>query len=287
MHIWHIVLTFLNLTLLIKADEQQKKYALMTYEEYTGIRHEAPYMFSSEKNNQHIYYFGANHSRDPNNAQFPILEAFWQEFLDVTDGKNCAVLVEGALRTIGTTKEACSDEEGCLITFLASEKNIPVFCPEPRKSYAVRKLLKNYPIEHIAYMDFAQANYSAHHKKEVAPDINLTLFAEFILEDFTRFFKQCFYDREFTLDMIKAVHREIFNNELDIDDKEFFYNICNPVVGTTVINKICRANSIIRDKHIIKYIEALLGQGKNIFAVYGATHAVMQEPALIKICRPS
>lgn len=255
----------------------------MTYEEYAHTQHQTPYLFSLKKNNQHIYYFGANHSRDPNDIQFPMLEQFWQNFLDVTGGKNCAVLVEGALRTIGTTKEACADEEGCLITFLASEKDIPVFCPEPRKSYAVRKLLKQYPIEHIAYMEFAQANYSAHHKKEVVPDIDLTKFAEFILNDFTCFFKQCFYDREFTLDMIKAVHRELFNTELDIDDKEFFYSICNPVLGSTAINKICRTNSILRDEHIIKHIESLYAQGKNIFVVYGASHAVMQEPAIKKI----
>jgi hypothetical protein len=91
------------------AAEPERNLGLMTYEEYADIKHERPYLFSCEKNEQHIYYFGTNHSRDRYDKQFPILEDFWQKFISATDGKNCAVPVEGALRAMLPTKEECSD----------------------------------------------------------------------------------------------------------------------------------------------------------------------------------
>ena len=67
---------------------------------------------------------------------------------------------------------------------------------------------------------------------------------------------------------------------MDINDELFFYNITNPVVTDTIINNVCRQASMLRDQYIIASIDQLIQDGKNIFVVYGATHAVMQEPAI-------
>lgn len=51
--------------------------------------------FEIEKHNQILFYFGANHSRDPQNGQYSELKKYWDEFLRKTNGKNSIVLIEG------------------------------------------------------------------------------------------------------------------------------------------------------------------------------------------------
>jgi hypothetical protein len=38
---------------------------LMSFDEYNKTNHLVPYSYSISKNNQHLFYFGSNHSRDP------------------------------------------------------------------------------------------------------------------------------------------------------------------------------------------------------------------------------
>jgi hypothetical protein len=42
-------------------------YPIMSYEEYAQTKHAEPYIFKLSKLTQHLYYFGANHSCEPNN----------------------------------------------------------------------------------------------------------------------------------------------------------------------------------------------------------------------------
>jgi hypothetical protein len=80
---------------------------------------------------------------------------------------------------------------------------------------------------------------------------------------------------------MEVIHCSLFDKAFSLQDKDFFYHITNPVSADySIINTVCRKASILRDLHIIDYINKLIKNGKNIFIVYGGTHAIMQEPAM-------
>lgn len=258
--------------------------SIMSYEEYATVRHATPYMFKLENNKQRLFYFGANHACDPHDPQYAALETFWQEFLDKTEGRPRIVLVEGNTRRLTTNKEEAittAGGEGGYITFLAHQENIPVVCPEPQKSRLVRELLKQFTIEEILYRDFAQSALQACRYRQIhGTSFDHEAFIADCLADFSYFFTTCFYARTFTMGTIQEIHHRHFDHELDLYDKTFFATITDPAAQHCIINKICRQASMLRDKAIVDYIRDEITNHKNIFVVYGATHAVMQEEAI-------
>ena len=103
------------------------------YKEEMLRRGRSPYMLEIKKGDQALFYFGANHSRDPDNHQYPILRDYWQKFLLETEGQDRIVLVEGILRIVGTREERSIKDgsEGNLVTMWARDLSILVACPEP------------------------------------------------------------------------------------------------------------------------------------------------------------
>ncbi len=63
-------------------------------------------------------------------------------------------------------------------------------------------------------------------------------------------------------------------------DSEFFSKVVNPLLTISVINDVARSCGRLREIEILKEIERFWTEGKNIFIVYGQTHAVIQEPVL-------
>ena len=249
-------------------------HMIMSYQEYAKIRHDIPYVYKFINQNQTLFYFGANHCCDPENKQYPFLQQEFSDFLEITKGNNCIVLVEGSLRGIAQTKhEAITQQggEGGLITLLAHQANIPCMCPEPEDEYLHTELLKTFSHDEILYRYFAQICLQFNRYKQAAN-------SDVTFERFHNGYRNKFHFAD--LDRMKKIHANLFHTEFNPDDKQFFYDITNPVDGATVINLICRVGSILRDQYIVDNISKLLEQGKNIFIVYGATHAVMQENAI-------
>lgn len=257
---------------------------ILTYEQYLKLKHPLPYEYVIEHNQNYLFYFGSTHSRNPNDIQYSKLQQFWEGFLQKTQSQNCVVLVEGHLRNLHnspTAEQAIrrGGAEGGFITFLAQQNNIPVACPEPTNALLFQKLLQKYTVEQLVYTLFAQAVLEWHRIIKMRDDlpfhIHIQSHLEYIQKELTF---QC------DLEDMKAFHKQLFNSEFNEHDEMFFYSITNPVVQDTIINNICRDRSILRDRTIVDTIKKLfLKERKNIFVVFGATHAVMQEPALRKM----
>ena len=227
---------------------------IMSYEEYVTIKHSRPYMYTLLKQDQALFYFGANHSCDSENEQYQQFDYFWNEFLQCTNGENCVVLIEGSLRGKHTTKyDAISKGggEGGLLQFYAEQQGISAICPEADEKNLQAKLLQYYSDDEVAYRDFAHICMQFHR-----------------------------YTSAVTLDRMKEIHTQIFGTEFDIYDEQFFYEVSNPVDSKTIVNKVCRTASQIRDEAIVTCIADLIKQKKNVFIAYGATHAVMQKAAI-------
>lgn len=281
----HVYILLISIFLQLQATTEAS--SIMSYEEYATVQHETPYLFKLEKNKQHLFYFGANHSCDPNDPQYLALETYWQEFLDKTEGQPRIVFVEGNTRKLTTNKEdaiTTAGGEGGYITFLAHQANVPVVCPEPQKYQLVRELLKEFSIEEILYRDFAQSALQAcRYRQARGTSFDHEAFIADRLADFSYFFTLRFYARTFTIDTIHEVHHKHFDHELDLFDETFFARIINPATQYSIINNICRKASMLRDRAIVDYIQDEIANHKNIFVVYGATHAVMQEEAITNV----
>src|SRR3990167_4211459 len=79
------------------------KDLLLSREQYAEARKNygpSPFTFEIENEKQALFYFGANHSRNPKNRQYLILKEYWKRFLRITEGKDKIILIEGKLRNV-------------------------------------------------------------------------------------------------------------------------------------------------------------------------------------------
>ncbi len=243
---------------------------IMSYEEYATVKHGCPHMYTFLKPDQALFYFGANHSCDPENMQYSLLKYFWNEFLQCTQSKNCVVLIEGSLRGKHANEHDAITQgggEGGLLQFYAQQHGIPAICPEPSKEFLYEQLLQQFSAQEIVYLDFSHIGMQFHRCRKVDPTL-----------EFESFYQT--YKRSLSLDTITEIHAQLFDTPFDMHDEKFFYNNSNPVGQKNRINVIARANSRMRDEAIVACITDLIKQGKNIFIAYGVTHAVMQKAAI-------
>jgi hypothetical protein len=84
------------------------------------------------------------------------------------------------------------------------------------------------------------------------------------------------------LEQFEKIHEQLFHKKFDVYDDNFLSKVIDPT-KLTAITPVHRQNNMLRYEYIIHEIHNLIKQGKNIFIVYVAAHAVMQEPAIAKI----
>ncbi|OGY60832.1 MAG: hypothetical protein A3I31_01495 [Candidatus Colwellbacteria bacterium RIFCSPLOWO2_02_FULL_44_20b] len=69
-------------------------------------------LWNLEKDKQHLFYFGAEHSRNPEDKQFTEIENYWNDFLKRTDGKNKIVFIESGVKEIYKDKAEAVKKQG-------------------------------------------------------------------------------------------------------------------------------------------------------------------------------
>ncbi len=251
---------------------------LMKYEDYSKLEHETPYTFALEKDNQFIYYFGEHHTFDPDDEQFRKNETYWNEFISKTNGENCIALVEGGKRPLYKTRDESILKQGGagFLTWLATQENIETFSPEPPAKYVFSELEKHFAKEEIEYYFFARMCYQWNNLVEKPP-------FEVYVGNSLKYDKSesGWNNFDFSIENMKKITKDMFAIEFDENARDFFYKIINPTTTFSKINEVSRfEDEGFRDTYIVDQIERLWKEGKNIFIVYGASHAVVQEKAL-------
>ncbi len=262
------------------SDELASEYVLMSSNEYAKIKVDFPYQFVLSKPHQVLYYFGGNHMHDYKDKQYKKLEQFFYDFLKNTNKKNCVVLVEALVnqekrQKIKTKEKASVDNaESSYITFLADQAGILVLCPEPEEKIMVDQLCKIFNQELVAYKNLAEVAVQYNNVKSVVPD---TIFQDYMMPFVAR--DQKIFSIDVSLDAMAKIHEKLFKTQFDPNDRQFFWNTLYEDKHS-IIFKVSEQAAVLRDLGIIACIDRLLKQGKNIFVVYGGTHAVMQEPVI-------
>ena len=252
---------------------------LMSFDDYNKVEHPTPYQYTIEKGNQVLYYFGAHHTNDPKHKQYEMIREFWEKFLDKTQGKNSIVFVEGGERQVYSSElEAIANGgEPNFITYLASKENIPTFSPEPPERMRFEELNKKFTKEEIAYYGFARMSLQWNRYLDKKPD-----FKEYLTNSLNCDKENSgWVDFDFSIERMIELQKKMFNREFKEDDKQFYYDVINPTTTFSRINELSRfEDSGFRDLYILRQIEKYWNEGKNLFIVYGCSHAVMHEPAV-------
>ena len=254
------------------------KNLLMTFEEYSRIKHETPYFYYLNYNDQLLYYFGSNHSHDPNHQQFRLLKEKWDKFIDKTKGIKILVILETHKipKRENTLEESIIKygESGAL-AYLAYESKSLIIAAEPETDKIIDYLLKDFSKEEILFWYECQAiKFWQGHKR----NRSIEKFLSSHTDKYRKLLK--WPDLTVSIELINTIYKKIFNQELDVNDDKVFSEITTPITVKSRINELSQSQSIYRNEYILEQIERYWKDEYNIFIIYGSGHAVMQESAI-------
>ncbi len=265
--------------------------ALMTYSEYARMKHPRPYEYRLTAGDQEIVFFGPGHSNDPGNPAFQHI----REQLDAQ--RPDLVLVEGMesintlpLEELKKLAARLSDEEvikksgeSYFTAKLAIERGIKVFSPEPSDASAIEYLERHGLSREAIFAQQMASLVTQYARAQTKPDFE-TYIAPYLKRMSVQFGWQNF---EFSLDHFRAIHQDIFGAPFDLENTQLYREACDPVPwegkAYSQTNRVAAAWGEFRDRYIVDEILDFLDRYKKIFIVYGASHAVIQEPALRRL----
>jgi len=239
-----------------------------------------PVMFEVKNDKQVLFYFGANHSHNPADPQYPILKKYWNKFLKATknkDRKDKIVLVEGCLRPLEDEEKAIiNGSEGSFMTLLAHEADVSVVCPDFNNDELMESLPDLNKDEVLLYWFLSWFN---NFQKRIEPKPNFEKSVQMWCENQKQ--KKIWKDTKISLLRLKELYKKILDK--DFNEKENQNNLINPNKIGTPINRVASAQSDLRDINITTEILRYWNEGKSIFAVFGRGHLIIQKPALRKL----
>jgi hypothetical protein len=261
-------------------------YNLMINEDKTGLKsNQFPYVFSLYNNKKQLLtFFGTEHSSDIKNKQWKVLEKEWQEFIKNTQSEKRVVFLEGNFRLV--SDQNYLDKNGKIISlevvqkycelgawsyFSQNDKKEMVFV-DPKFNDEAEYLLKRFDETVVEYYFFARYFSSYINKKDITFDEALRQAVATTSETYRSFSNM--------VDYYKKIHRQFFNHELDKSQIENVRNASWPIRYDCPSNEVARQSSVFRNKYILKQIKEYWEQGKSIFVLFGAGHAVAQKPVL-------
>ncbi|OHA92681.1 MAG: hypothetical protein A2W51_02025 [Candidatus Zambryskibacteria bacterium RIFCSPHIGHO2_02_39_10] len=254
------------------------KNLLMSYSEYSKIKHETPYFYIIKVPEHIIYYFGSSHSHEPSHQEFGLLKEKWDEFINETKNSKSVVILETSqIPEQETTIEKAIIKygESGAGAYLAYINNLPLILGEPENSQVIDYLLNDYSKAEVLFWYQCQAiKFWQKNKKGRSID-------EFLLNQTGRYRKLLNWsDLVISFDLINEIYCKLFNKKLDINDENIFSELTSPTVIKSRINELSRSQSQFRNEYILGQVEKCWNDGYNIFIIYGAGHAVMQELAI-------
>ncbi len=262
---------------------------IMTAEEYSKIRHRAPYVFEIKNENKLISYFGSRHTNDPTDPVFAMIQ---EKFIAANPEK---VFVEGQNSIAGREGEAARwlktrehDEiikkmgEAGFTLKLAADHEVPFESPEPDFKKEIRYLIEQGFSKECIFAYYMFRQVPQFHRRE-----NPGSFQKYIPPYIKEFIRATSWEAfDYSIKTLDRVQKELYRTPFESENLSPYEEAVDPIPwgskkkSQTEINLIARASSLFRDRHIIERIAFGLKEHDRIFIVYGASHAVMQEPAL-------
>lgn len=263
-------------------------FNLMVDENKTGLKpSQFPYVFGlhNKEQTQQLTFFGTEHSSDVNNKQWKILKREWREFVKNTKPEKRVVFLEGASRAISDLKYLDKNgkiiglevvkrygETGAWSYFSQDDQKETIFV-DPGFNDEAEYLLKQFDKIAVSYYFFARYFGSYINKQNITFNEALKQ-AVITAHDKTH---SSFPDN---VEDYKKIHQKFFNHKLDESQIEVVRKASWPIRYNCPSNEVARQSTIFRNKYILEQIKKYWEQGKSIFIMFGAGHAVAQKPVL-------
>ncbi len=278
----------------INPDSQSRRtgvFPIMTAAEYADIKYEVPYVFEISLADKRLVYFGASHSRNPEDPMFEQIET------EFNTTRPDVVLVEGVhtleerLNQIkewfpGKSREEIINQTGepGYALSLALQNNVDVYSPEPALRDEISDLLqKGFSQEEIFAFYFA-GQVPHYQQMKTKPE-----FGEHIKQFLNEFKSATSWESfEFTTENFSRLSERLWGVKFNPDTTDY-EDMIDPIPWKEkkdvqgVSNAISRESSYFRDTYMVQEIQKLMKTHKKMFVVFGASHAVMQEPAIRKL----
>lgn len=273
---------------------ESAKEAVMTAEEYSQIEHDRPYVFEVEGDGKKVTYFAPGHSWDPEN---PVWADLKQKFEETNPD---IVLVEGfndlpsrRQQVIEAASKYSEAEvigkmaESGLALKLAVEKGIDFDSPEPSFKDEIKALGQEGLSREVifGYYIFRMVpQWQQHQDKDD--------FREYVQREIDSIKQNTDWEGfDYSYENAERVAQQLWGEGIDLDDPEYYADKVDPIPWEekknqqTEVNLAARASSRFRDQYIIGRLAEYLKTHDRVFIVYGASHAVMQEPAIRKLLK--
>ncbi len=249
---------------------------LMTFEEYKRVEHPAPYVVRlAHRGGGELIFFGSRHSFDPAHPQFARLVGLWEEFRPTL-----AFWEGGGPLEVGADRDEVIRRAGepGLVRYLAARDGVRARSPEPDAGDEAALLVERFSAEEVKlfYVLRQVSQYVGYEGRELPVTLE-----EQVLSDLLAIGSQPGLAGPPTnLEEVGALAREHLPDLADWREVPLSYFWPGLEAGRQFTNDVALALSAFRDEHIMAEIVEAVSAGERLFAVFGASHAVMQERAL-------
>ena len=244
---------------------------MLSWEEFVRLSIKSPYVLNLSGDGGSLLYFGAAHTYDPSHPQIAAIERRWSQF------KPTVAFSEGGVSPLASSKRnavARYGESG-LVRFLADADDIPVASLEPERSRQVELLASIYPLEQIKL--FYVLRFVTQYWR--GQDRLMTL--EDYLKPFVQYLNRIEKLEGVDPSSLSEIEDTVARLMPDLKDwtrvpPAWFV----PIRNDSYTNRIARRLSEFRNSHMVKLLVDAVNRQERVFAVVGASHVIMQEPAL-------
>lgn len=260
---------------------------LLTPEQYARVRHTTPYLYTLGSGDDALCFVGTQHTTDASHEQFSLISEALERY------RPDVVLVEGVqnlsgtestdrfIRQLDTSTAISRGGESVFTIKQALERGVSWQCPEPSDQMLMRHLLYELytPDQLVAWYTLRLLG-QYHRRQETMPFVAyVSPFLSYLAAATGWSSNQC------SLETALGAAETMLGHAPNLYNQERAEEYTDPIPWPhrweqqTRFNEITRVALQYRDRCIVRHVASCVSAGQRPLVVYGAGHAVMQEPA--------
>lgn len=249
---------------------------LMTSEEYSKVKHSRPYVLQIQTESTTILYFGIGHTRDPKDWQLKIADDLWSNL------KPQVAIHESSTPRLESTLEdsVLMNGEPGWVGFKAKSEELPLESLDPSKAQQVESLAKQFDPEILKSFYVLQNIYEYKRRPTDRQRNSIDAVATANLLRLSAI--PALKGKPTNATELRAILQRVVGPDAKIESPPLSWFDPGLVEKRTTFNDIAKTSSLIRDRFMIDRIVQLAQSNRRAFIMMGASHVVMQEPALRK-----
>lgn len=264
------MLTLIVATCLMQSD------GLMTSDDYAKVKHSRPYVLRIRTETTTILYFGIGHTRDPKDPQLKTAADLWD-----TLKPQVAIHESGSPRLESTLDNSVlMNGEPGWVGFKAKSEELPLESLDSSKAQQAEVLAKQFDPE-ILKSFYVLQNIYEYLRRPVERQRN-TIDAVATANIVRLSAIPALKGKPTNAAELRAILQRVVSPDARIETPPLSWFDPGLTEKRTTFNDIAKASSLLRDRFMIDRVVELAQGNRRAFIVMGASHVVMQEPALRK-----